>query len=459
MAAQGASEPVPLMSSAQGTTSPDWRSLYESRTVSAEEAVSAINDGDRVAFTSGNEPTALSLALLARADELRGVTLFLPTPSRDLGWYDPGFEESFDIEIGYILPVVREMVAERRCDYTVQTLLVEYGPLDEAPDVALVEVSPPDDSGYCSFGASLWNKREQIETAPLVLAEVNDRLIRTGGENYVHVSEIDSFTPHQSSGRTPGATDLLGRKNVEPGAVERAIAEHAGSLIEDGATLQIGVGSTSEWVARLGVLSEKNDLGWHSETTPNGVIKLVRQGVITGRRKTLHTGRVVATAAGGGDADDMAFVDGNPMFELYPAKYILDPRTVAAHDGMTSVNSALSIDLTGQIAAESLGPALVSGTGGHLAFAIGASLAKGGKYITVMPSTARGGTVSRITPQFDPGVIVTVPRTLAHYVVTEHGVADLKGKTQRQRAEALIEVAHPDFRSELRAAARSYFWP
>ena len=142
---------------------PEWRSLYESRTVSAEEAVSAIKDGDRVAFTSGNEPTALSLALLARADDLRGVTLFLPTPSRDLGWYDPGFEESFEIEIGYILPVVRDMVAERRCDYTVQTLLVEYGPLDEAPDVALVEVSPPDESGYCSFGASLWNKREQIE--------------------------------------------------------------------------------------------------------------------------------------------------------------------------------------------------------------------------------------------------------------------------------------------------------
>ena len=447
------------MTATQRTTPPEWRAHYESRTVSAEEAVSAIKSGDRVAFTSGNEPTALSLALLARADGLRGVTLFLPTPSRDLGWYDPGFEESFQIEIGYILPVVREMVAERRCDYNVQTLLVEYGPLDEAPDIALVEVSPPDERGYCSFGASLWNKREQIEMAPLVLAEVNERLIRTGGENYVHVSEIDSFTPHQSSGRRPGATDLLGRKTIEPGAVERAIAEHAGALIDDGATLQIGVGSTSEWVARLGVLSEKNDLGWHSETTPAGVIKLARKGVINGRRKTLHPGCVVATAVGGGDPDDMAFVDGNPMFELYPAKYVLDPRTVAANDGMTSVNSALSIDLTGQIAAESLGPALVSGTGGHLAFAIGASLAKDGKYITVMPSTARGGTVSRITPQFGPGTVVTVPRTLAHYVVTEYGVADLKARTQRQRAEALIEIAHPDFRSELRAEAHRLFWP
>ena len=155
----------------------------------------------------------------------------------------------------------------------------------------------------------------------------------------------------------------------------------------------------------------------------------------------------------------MAFVDGNPMFELYPAKYVLDPRTVAANDGMTSVNSALSIDLTGQIAAESLGPALVSGTGGHLAFAIGASLAKDGKYIAVMPSTARGGTVSRITPQFGSGTVVTVPRTLAHYVVTEYGVADLKARTQRQRAEAVIAIAHPDFRSELRAEAHRLFWP
>ena len=448
-----------MSTTTQRGTTLDWRAHYDSRTVSADEAVALIKDGDRVAFASGNEPTAISLALLARAGDLRGVTLFLPTPSRDFGWYDPGFDESFRIEVGYILPVVREMVTERRCDYNVQTLRVEYGPLDVAPDVALVEVSPPGDHGYCSFGASLWNKREQIEGAPLVLAEVNAHLIRTAGQNYVHTSEIDYFVAHASSGRQPGATDLLGRKAVEPGEVERTIAEHVGALIEDGATLQVGVGSTSEWVARLGVLSAKNDLGWHSETTPAGIIKLVRQGVINGSRKSIHRGRVVATAMGGGDRSDMEFVDGNPLFELYPAKYVIDPRTVAAHDRMTAVNSALSIDLTGQIAAESLGPAMVSGTGGHLAFATGAALSDGGRYITGMPSTARSGAVSRIVPQFEPGTIVTVPRTLAHYVATEHGVADLKGKTQRQRAEALIEIAHPHFKNELHIAARRLFWP
>ncbi len=437
----------------------NWRELYKARTVTPEKAVSIIKSGDRIAFTTGNEAAALSLALLARAPELRDVTLFLPTPSRDFGWYDEGFEESFKIEVGYILPVVREMVAQRRADYRVQTMRVEYGPFDRDPDIVLVELSPPDEHGNCSFGASLWNKKAEVLRAKVVLAEVNDRLIRTGGENVIHVSEIDFFVPHASTGRAPGATDLLGRKQAEPGAVEKAIGAHAASLIRDGDTLQIGVGSTSEWVARLGVLDAKNDLGWHSETTPNGVIKLVRKGVINGKRKTLHPGKVVCTAVGGGDIDDMRFVDGNPLFELHPAEYILDPRTIAAHDNMVAINSAVAIDLTGQIAAESLGPEMVSGSGGHLAFAIGANLSAGGRYICVLPSTAKGGTLSRIVASHAPGTIVTVPRTLAHYVVTEHGVANLGGKTQRERAEALIEIAHPDFRRELRKAAKKLFWP
>lgn len=436
-----------------------WREHYDSHTVSPEEAVAVVKSGDRVAFTTGNEPTSLAYALLARAGELRDVTLFLPTPSRDLGWYDPGFEESFQIEVGYILPVVRQIMAQRRCDYNVQTLRVEYGPFDRQPDVVLVEISPPDDQGLCSFGASLWNKKQEVRAAAIALAEVNDRLIRTGGENAIHVSEIDAFVTHASSGRTPGATDLLGRKSVEPGPVERMIAAYAAGLIGDGDTLQIGVGSTSEWVARLGVLEDKEDLGWHSETTPRGVIALARRGVITGKRKTLHTGKLVATAVGGGDLDDMRFIDGNPDVELYPANYVIDPRTVAAHDSMVAVNSAVAVDLTGQIAGESIGPTMISGAGGHLAFATGAYLSKGGRYITVMPSTAGEGKVSRVVPALAPGAVVTVPRTLANYVVTEHGVTDLRGKTQRQRAGALIEIAHPDFRADLRSAAKKLFWP
>ena len=437
----------------------DWRDHYQARTVSAEEAVSHIKSGDRVAFTTGNEPTAISLALLSQADSLRDVTLFLPTPSRDLGWYDPGFEESFRIEVGYILPVVRQMAAEGRCDYSIQTLRVEYGREESPPDVALVELSPPNEQGYCSFGASLWNKKRQVTEARLALAEVNEKLPRTFGDNSIHVKEIDYFVPHQSSGRAPGGTDLLGRKAVEPGETERAIAQHVAGLIQDGDTLQIGVGSTSEWVARLGVLESKRDLGWHSETTPRGVIKLVRSGVMNGSRKSRHVWKAVATALGGGDADDMRFVDGNPLFELYPAEYIIDPRTIAAHDNMVAINSAISVDLTGQIAAESLGPTMISGTGGHLAFATGAYLSDGGRYIAALPSTAKGGGVSRVVSALPEGTIVTVPRTLAHYVVTEYGVADLLGKTQRQRAEALIEIAHPDFRQELRTMAKRLFWP
>ncbi|MBI3742899.1 MAG: 4-hydroxybutyrate CoA-transferase [Chloroflexi bacterium] len=437
----------------------DWKEYYRSRTVSPEQAVAVIKSGDRVAFTTGNEPTALALALLARAPELRGVTLFLPTPSRDFGWYEPGFEENFTVEVGYILPVVREMVAQRRCDYNVQTMRVEYGPFDRPADVVMVELSPPDEHGFCSFGASLWNKKQEVRSAKVALAEVNDKLIRTAGENFIHVSEIDQFVPHVSSGRAPGATDLLGRKAAEPGLMEKTIAKHVAALIRDGDTLQIGVGSTSEWVARLGVLEAKNDLGWHSETTPRGVIGLVRQGIITGARKTKHAGKVVATAIGGGSADDMAFVDSNAMFELHPAEYVIDSRTIAGHDNMVAINSAVAVDLTGQIAAESLGHTMLSGSGGHLSFAIGANLSKGGRYIVVMPSTAQGGKRSRIVPAHETGTVVTVSRTLAQYVVTEHGVSDLRGKTQRQRAEALIEVAHPEFRVELRAKARKLYWP
>ena len=437
----------------------DWREHYKSRTVSAEEAVARIRPGDRVAFTTGNEPAALGLTLMGRASDLEGVTIFLPTRSRDFGWYDPGFEETFNVEVGYVLPVVREVVAQGRCDYNVQTLRVEYGPFDCDPDFIMVELSAPDEHGYCSFGASLWNKKQEVGRAKTVLAEVNERLIRTHGENFIHVSEIDYFVPHVSSGRTPGATDLLGRKTVDPGQIERGIAEHAAALIHDGDTLQIGIGSTSEWIARLGVLDSKNDLGWHSETTPRGVIKLVREGVINGSRKSRHRDRVVATAIGGGDMDDMRFVDSNPLFELYPADYVLDPRTISANENVVAVNSAVAVDLTGQIAAEAIGPTMISGTGGQLAFAIGAALSVGGRYLAVMPSTARAGATSRIVPSLEPGTIVTVPRTLAQLVVTEHGVADLRGKTQRQRAQSLIDIAHPDFQPELTKQARALFWP
>ncbi len=438
-----------------------WEEEFKRKMVAPEEAVKVVKSGDRVSFTYGREPRALGLALAARLGELKDVKIFIRTPAMDFGWYDPGWEESFQIEISYVLPITREMMAERRCDFVMGGLLgmtPRHSAVGEA-DVLFTEVSEPDRNGYCSFGASTWGKRKAVECAKIVIAEVNRNLIRTYGENYVHISEIDYFVEHVSGGTRPGATDLLGRKTWEPGDIEKRIAQSVSTLIRDGDTLQVGVGSTSEWIAILGALNNKADLGWHSETTPRGIIKLVREGVINGKRKSLNRGKAVAVAVGGGDQEDMDFVNNNPMFELYDADYVLNPAVVAANENVVCINSAISVDLTGQIAAESVGPTLVSGPGGQLAFAVGAQLSKGGRFITTLPSTAKGGAISRVMPQLDKGTIVTIPRTLADIVVTEYGIAHLYGRTQRERALDLIKVAHPDFREELQKEASQLFWP
>jgi 4-hydroxybutyrate CoA-transferase len=439
----------------------DWQEEYAQKTVSAEEAVKVVKSGDRVSFTYGREPRALGYALVARLDELKDVRIFVRTPSVDFGWYGPGLEDSYKIDISYVLPVVREMVSEKRCDFVIGGMLgiVSEHPVVADTDVTMTEVSPPDSHGFCSFGASVWGKREVVRRAKKTIAEVNKNLIRTYGDNSIHVSEIDYFVEHISSGEAPGGTDLLGRKTWQPGEVETSIAGYVGTLIKDGSTLQIGVGSTSEWVVQLGALNNKVNLGWHSETTPRGVIKLVREGIINGKFKNRNEGKVVCIAVGGGDSEDMAFVDENPMFELYDADYVLDPRTVGANDNVVAVNSAIAIDLTGQIAAESIGPMMLSGPGGQLAFAIGAQLSKGGQYVCTLPSVAKGGTVSRIVPLLEQGTIVTVPRTLTDVVVTEYGIARLRGKSQRERALELIAIAHPDFRTELKEEAERLYWP
>lgn len=441
--------------------SESWREEYKRKSVSPEKAAEVVKDGDRVSFTYGREPRALGLALAARLGEVKDVRVFIRTPAMDFGWYDPGWEESFKIEISYVLPITREMMAERRCDFVIGGLLgmnPRHPAVGEA-DVLFTEVSTPDENGYCSFGASVWGKKRAVECAKIVLAEVNKNLIRTYGENYVHVSEIDYFVEHVSGGKRPGATDLLGRKTWEPGQVEKSIAQYVSTLIKDGDTLQIGVGSTSEWVAHLGALNNRTDLGWHSETTPRGIIKLVREGVITGKRKNINRGKVIAVAVGGGDKEDMDFVNMNPHFELYDADYVLNPAVIGSNENVVAINSAVAMDLTGHIAAESVGPTLLSGPGGQLTFAIGAQLSKGGCFISTLPSTAKDGAISRIVPQLEKGTVVTIPRTLADTVVTEYGIAHLYGKTQRERASALIEIAHPNFREELTREAQKLFWP
>jgi 4-hydroxybutyrate CoA-transferase len=266
---------------------------------------------------------------------------------------------------------------------------------------------------------------------------------------------------HTPSGKTPGGTDLLGRKNVEAGETEKTIAGYVATLVKDGDTLQVGVGSTSEWCCTLGTFEKKVDLGWHSETTPRGIIPLIRNGIINGKRKNFNPNKAIATACGGGTKEDMDFVTMNPCFELHSAEYCLDVRNIAKNDNMVAVNSAVSVDFAGQIAAESIGPRVISGAGGQTSFAIGSFLSKGGRSITVMPSTVGTGEkrLSRITPLLAQGTIVTVPRTISDYIITEYGIAHIKGKTQRQRALELIGIAHPDYRADLKKEAEKLYWP
>jgi 4-hydroxybutyrate CoA-transferase len=437
----------------------DWQKEYKRKLISAEEAANLVKSGDTISFTVGREARSVGLAIAARKEELRDVKMNVPSPGYDFGWYDSGWEEAFPVTISMPTATCQEMVDERRCDLSFGTVIPFAKDSEEPPDILLTEVSSPDDRGFCSFGASVWNKRREIKEAKLTIAEINKNLIRTFGENYVHVSEIDYFVEHVSSGAAPGMGTLAGRMPKEPEPYVKRIAENVSELIEDRDTIQIGVGRTTEPLVRLGLFDGKHDLGFHSQATPPGVISLVREGVINGKYKNLHPEKVVVTSIGGSTREEMEWVSDNPIFLLVDVTYLEDIRTIAAHDNMVAINNALAVDLMGQVAAENLGRRVLSVAGGQIPFVMATWLSKGGRSITVLPSTAQGGTVSRIMPTLPPGTAVTIQRNCVDNVVTEYGLAQLRGKTARQRAEELISIAHPDFRAELKKEAQKLYWP
>lgn len=438
----------------------NWRTEYERKTISAEEAAKMVKSGDRVVFTAGREAFAIGLAIAARKEELKDVEVFVPSPGYDFGWYDPGWEESFNVTVMMATAVCQEAVDARRVNINFGTLVPFYMTQDiTEPDVLLTEVSSPDERGFCSFGQSLWNKKRHVGDAKLVIAEVNPNLIRTYGDNFVHVSDIDYFVPHVPSGGAPGMGTLAGREIREPEPYLKDIAGYVSSLIKDRGTFQIGVGRTTEPLVRLGMLESKHELGYHSEATVPGIISLVRDGVINGKYKSLNPGKAVVTSLGGGSREEMEWASNNPLFWLVDVEYLEDIRVIGAHDNFVAINNALAIDLTGQITAEGLGTSLRSVAGGQIPFVYGAWLSKGGRSITVLPSTALGGTQSRIMPLLPLGTPVTIQRNVADCVVTEYGIAHLRAKSIRQRAQELIAIAHPDFRAELRREAEKLYWP
>ncbi len=312
-----------------------------------------------------------------------------------------------------------------------------------ALDAALIHVSPPDEHGFCSFGIEVGITKPAAESARLVIAEVNDRMPRALGDSFIHVSKIDYFVPV--------SYPLPELPQGTPGEVQMRIAENIADLIPDGATLQLGIGGIPDAV--LLYLRDKKDLGIHTEMFSDGVVQLVEAGVITNERKTLHRGKIIVGFVLGTQRL-YDFVDNNAMVEFHPTDYVNDPFIIAQNENMIAINSAIEVDLTGQVCADSIGHKFYSGVGGQVDFIRGAARSKGGKPIIALPSTAKGGTISRIVATLKPGAGVTTTRNDVHYVVTEYGVAYLHGKTIRQRVEALIGIAHPDFREDLRREAR-----
>ncbi|MBF8264212.1 MAG: AcetylCoA hyd C protein [Dehalococcoidia bacterium] len=437
----------------------NWQEEYKRKSISTKEAARMVKSGDRVVFPGGRESYALGMALAARKDELKNVEVQVPVPNYDFGWYDQGWQDSFQVTIMQATVLSQHAVDGKHIDFNTGTLF-PFHESDEIrpPDVVFVEVSEPDEKGFCSFGASLWNKKRRIREAKLAIGEVNKNLIRTCGENFIHISEIDYFVEHVSSGGSPGQGSLAGRTLKKPELHIKPIAENVSGLIRNGDTIQIGVGRTTEHLVKMGMLDGKQDLGYHSEATPPGVISLIKEGVINGKRKTLNPGKAVVAAIGGSTREEMEWVNNNPLFHVVEVDYLEDIRVIAAHDNMVAINQALAIDLTGQIAAETLGLQIISVAGGQIPFVFGAWLSRGGRAITVIPSTAQGGKVSRIVPTLSVGTVVTIQRNMADYVVTEYGIARLKGKTLRQRTQELIAVAHPDFRDGLQREAQRLFW-
>jgi acyl-CoA hydrolase/GNAT superfamily N-acetyltransferase len=433
---------------------PNWQTQYGDKILTTEQAVRRIRAGQRIFIGSGAaEPVGLVEALVTYGDHLADNDVVHLLTLGSAPYVRPELAARFRHAAFFIGPNVREAVQEGRADF-IPVFLSEIPRLIRARrcrvDVALIQVSPPDTHGHVSLGVSVDVVRAAVEAADLVLAEVNPLMPRTLGDSFLHVRDIDGLIPVERP--------VLELRPELPDDVSSAIGRHVATLIPHGATLQTGIGKIPHAVLRA--LSEHRDLGIHTEMLSDTVIDLVEAGVVNGRRKTLLPGRIV-TSFVMGTQRLYDWVHDNPTVELMPSDFTNDPFVIARNDTMVAINSALAVDLTGQVAADTVGGRFFSGIGGQVDFIRGAARSRNGKPIIALPSTARGGEVSRIQAVLEAGAGVVTSRGDVHFVVTEYGVADLWGKTVRERAQALIEVAHPDFRPELvvAAKARKYVLP
>jgi 4-hydroxybutyrate CoA-transferase len=433
----------------------DWRERLGAKLVTPEDAVARIKSGDRITTSIAHAtPFTLCNALAARLMEIDGTVINYSAAI--FNWDLPGLGERFRLESFYLSPIDRKLFHDGRAEF-VPLSYYRAGHLPPGLDdfnVYLMTVSPPDASGEVNFGDFQIMSKLLARKADLVIAEVNPRSIWVGGDNSMHVSEIDYFVEQAVEPPTITPPPVSDDERRAIGTICALVAKE---LITDRATIQVGVGSTSGAIP--GHLHGHHDLGMQTEIIPIGTTDLVREGVMTGKYKKMFPGLVVGSAfAIGTPRAQLDYADANPVFQLYDFNYTDDIRTIAREDGLISINNALCVDLTGQVGSESVGHQMYTGTGGQIAFGVGAALA-GGKSIIVLPSTAiqDGKRVSRITPSLPPATVFTLPRAFVHYVVTEYGIAKLIGKSLRERARELVAVAHPDFRGELSAEARRMY--
>jgi 4-hydroxybutyrate CoA-transferase len=430
----------------------NWQQIYHSKICSADEAVEAIRSGHRV-FMTGNcsVPKELLAALVRRAPRLEGVEIVQVLTLGPADYVAPEMEGHLRVNSLFISPNVRQAVNEGRADFT-PVLLSQIprllrDPKLLQPDVAMIHCSPPDEHGFCTFGVEVGLTKPAAEAARIILAEVNDRMPRALGDSFIHVSRLTHIVPV--------SYPIVELPMGSPGELQKRIASHIAELIPDGATMQMGIGEIPDAV--LLYLRDKKDLGVHTELLSDGVIDLIEAGIITNAAKTIHRGKII-TGFALGSQRLYDYMDNNPLFEFHPQDYVNDPFIIAQNAKQVAINSALEVDLTGQVCADSIGTQFYSGVGGQLDFIYGASRSPGGVPIIALPATAKNGTVSRIVPTLRVGAGVVTTRNHVHYVVTEYGIADLFGKTIRQRVKALINIAAPQFRDELTYFARQQHW-
>ena len=425
----------------------DWKEKYADKIYTAAQAVAKVESGEKIIFGDWvSEPPALVEALVNRADELKGVEIIHGMSPGPNAYVAPEYQGIFHHTSLFIGPKTRKAYAEKRIDYIGGTTFSRWPDLfaknpDLNPHWAFIQVSEPDEEGMCSFGNACCFSEPAARTADRIIAQINPKMPTLGGKK-ISLDKIDYIVPAESGLYTIGRAEIDARTQT--------IADYVAELVEDGATIQLGIGALPDAIARN--LMDKKDLGVHSETLTEAMMELVQAGVINNSKKTLNPGICIGAQAAGSEKF-YEFIDHHPLFAVYPVDYVNNPYVVGQNYKHTSINSCMEVDLKGQVNSETVGGRQYSGIGGQLDHVRGAQLSEGGKSILALNSTAKQDTISKIVPYFAPGNVTTISRYDVHYIVTEYGVADLKYKTERQRALALISIAHPKFRDELKFKA------